>query len=455
MQKPFLSLAVRSTVVVATTFFACAGATGQGVRDPASQYMAVIDDDYDRGLYLKCFDQVWQTVRDVHWDPEKSGEAWDRTRDVYRPIVENAKDEETSRGAIRDMLKSLDQSHFGLISFTAYREIENLSMQGGEGWSGLVIRLVNNVPTIVQVREGSPAEKAGILPGMQVISMRGKTVDSMLDLADDVANTGFFRLETAFGMMADAGSTGGVGKKLDLELSSPDGKRGAFDLTFAEAPGTPSKLGFLPTMQVEYRSKKLTADGGEIGYLAFNAFLDGPRLSKEFSESIEKSRDCKGLIIDLRGNLGGLVGLTMGMCGWMFEEKQSLGEMPAKNGKMVLNLNPRQPAFTLPIAVLVDECSISAAEVMAGGLQDLGRVRVFGRRTAGMVLPSTVTKLPNGDGFQYALSDYYTASGKRLEITGVIPDEAVELDAKKIFNADPRFGRDPDVEAAMAWILKQ
>jgi len=412
-------------------------------------------DEYDRELFLKCFDQVWQTIRDVHWDPEKTGAAWDQAREKYRPLVEQATDAATARGAIRDLLKSLDQSHFALISTDSYKEIEKLSMEGGEGWSGLVLRLVDGHPTVFQVRAGSPAEQVGILPGMQVLSISGKEAATMMEVAGKVADSGYFRPETAFGMIADSGTTGPVGKQLEMELKTRDGTAIEFTLEFAQAPGKPSKLGFLPMMQVEYRANRLETDQGDIGYLAFNAFLDGPRLSREFAQSIESSRDCKGLIIDLRGNLGGLVGLTMGMCGWLFEEKQSLGEMPSKGGKLVLNLNPRRPPYTLPVAVLVDECSISAAEVMAGGLQDLGRVRVIGRKTAGMVLPSTVSKLPNGDGFQYALSDYYTGSGRRLEVAGVVPDETVELTAEKLFEANPKYGRDPDMEAAIAWILKQ
>ena len=92
----------------------------------------------------------------------------------------------------------------------------------------------------------------------------------------------------------------------------------------------------------------------------------------------------------------------------------------------------------------------SASETFAGGLQDLGRARVFGSRTAGAVLPALVERLPNGDSFQYAVADYQLPNGKRLESVGVVPD--VEVVPKR---SELLAGRDPAMEAAIAWIREQ
>jgi carboxyl-terminal processing protease len=152
----------------------------------------------------------------------------------------------------------------------------------------------------------------------------------------------------------------------------------------------------------------------------------------------------------MRGNMGGMVLLTMGMSGWFAEDRIKLGVMQMKSAPLNLVVNPRKPRYTAPIAVLIDECSISAAEIYAGGLQDIGAARVFGQRSAGLVLPSNVTKLPNNDGFQYVTADYASASGRVLEGHGVEPDEPIVITRQSL-----QSETDPVLTAAKRWILNQ
>ena len=110
-------------------------------------------------------------------------------------------------------------------------------------------------------------------------------------------------------------------------------------------------------------------------------------------------------------------------------------------------INPRAPHFTGKLAILVDGLSASTSEILAGGLQDLHRARIFGTHTAGAALPSVIERLPNGDGFQYAIANYISASGKTLEGNGVTPDVEVSPDAEALRN-----GKDVVLEAALKWI---
>lgn len=139
--------------------------------------------------------------------------------------------------------------------------------------------------------------------------------------------------------------------------------------------------------------------------------------------------------------------MTMGMAGVFVTEKQTMGTLTMKGTELDFIANPQAIPYTAPVAVLVDECSISSAEIFAGGLQDLGLAKIFGTKTAGLALPSTVIKLPNGDGFQYAFADYHSASGKSLEVNGVVPDVEIKLSRENL-NADG----DPVLSAAMQWI---
>ena len=219
-----------------------------------------------------------------------------------------------------------------------------------------------------------------------------------------------------------------------------------FTLKLVKAPGKLERLGNLPAITVDYEDRLLDE---RIGYIHFNAFI-GVGLAKSFAETIERYRDERGLVIDLRGNRGGLVILVNGMCGWITSNRAPIGTMMMSGGtKLKLALNPRQPRFDKPVAVLIDECSISAAEIMAGGLKDLGLAEVFGSTSAGLALPSVVTKLPNGDGFQYAMASYESASGESLEGVGVVPTRPVEV-SRHLQASDP----DPVLTAAKKWILE-
>jgi carboxyl-terminal processing protease len=156
-----------------------------------------------------------------------------------------------------------------------------------------------------------------------------------------------------------------------------------------------------------------------------------------------------GLIIDLRGNGGGVAFLTIGMGGHLLADPAlDLGTMRYRDTTLRLAVNPRNPRYDGPVAVLVDGLSASTSEFFAAGLQKHGRARIFGERTAGMALPSTWEELPNGDRMQFVTADYTDPSGARLEAAGVQPDQVCPLTREALL-----AGHDPVLEAALSWIL--
>jgi carboxyl-terminal processing protease len=106
--------------------------------------------------------------------------------------------------------------------------------------------------------------------------------------------------------------------------------------------------------------------------------------------------------------------------------------------------------FSGPVAILVDEMTASASECFAGGLQDLGRVRVFGRTSMGQALPAMTKRLANGDVLEYAIGDFVTSKGRSLEGSGVVPDEIQPLSVASLST-----GRDDPLGAALAWIDRE
>jgi carboxyl-terminal processing protease len=154
-----------------------------------------------------------------------------------------------------------------------------------------------------------------------------------------------------------------------------------------------------------------------------------------------------GLVIDLRGNGGGLTVMASGISGWLTDREFSLGTMHLRQGHLDFTVTPQRNAFLGPVAVLIDSGSASTSEIMAAGLQEVGRARIFGETSAGAALPSLFKALPTADLLQYAIADVQTPRGVLIEGRGVIPDEVVTTSL-----ADLAAGKDPVRTAAEQWV---
>ena len=142
--------------------------------------------------------------------------------------------------------------------------------------------------------------------------------------------------------------------------------------------------------------------------------------------------------------------MATGIAGFFIADSgHQLGEMKMRDATLKFTVFPRAETYAGRVAILLDEGSASTTEILAQGLQDLKRARVFGMRSAGAALPSDIIRLPDGDGFQYPTASYTSSSGRVLEGNGVIPDVEVRQSRESI-----AAGRDPVIEAAARWILE-
>jgi carboxyl-terminal processing protease len=405
---------------------------------------------------LDSFELVWQTIRDKHWDPKLGGLNWQAVHDELRPQMEKATTSVQCRKILSDMIHRLGQSHFAIIPADAYREINKGSKPEGntvsadasrEGVPGFTVRIVDGQAVIVKVQEGLPAAKLGVLPGWQIVRIGDEDLAPALAKIRE-SNKGSSFLDVLLNRALVGRLHGKMGSKLTILFENGHGKDMSLSIPLAEPAGVPTRFGNLPTFHVSYESRKLA---GNIAYFSLTAFFDPVRVMKALEETVKANLKADGFILDLRGNPGGLGAMAMGVGNWFVEEpNQKLGTLFTRESSFKFALNPRAETFRGPLAILVDSLSASTSEVLTGGLQDLKRARVFGARTAGAALPSVVIRLPNGDGFQYAVANYVSAGGKVLEGRGVRPDVEVPLRRQSLLK-----GEDAVLNAAVEWIQAQ
>jgi carboxyl-terminal processing protease len=415
-------------------------------------------DEVDEDLVrrdLESFDYVWQTIHDIHWDPELGGVDWQAVRNELRPQVEAATSVGAARSVLRDLVGRLGQSHFDIIAADTYDTLAQPGEDdgedeapGGDGTTGIDIRVVAGTAVVTSVDPGSPAAAAGVRTGWVVDAVDDVELAPIIARVDEEGGERRLgdELLLTFGLRRRI--EGGVGDTLTLRFLDADDRVQVHELVLEKQKGKRARLGHLPASAVWIESRMVEPN---VGYVAFNLFLDPATLMARFAAAVQSFMNADGVVIDLRGNPGGIGGMAMGMAGWFVGEKGTrLGTMVTRDAELDFVVFPRLAAFDGPLAVLVDGLSASTAEILAGGLQDLGRARVFGSRTAGMALPSRIDRLANGDGFQYAIANYVSAGGQPLEGRGVIPDEEVPLTREVLLS-----GRDPVLDAAVEWIESQ
>jgi carboxyl-terminal processing protease len=387
---------------------------------------------------LASFEAVWSTIRDKHWDTNPGGLNWQAIHAEFRPRVEQAATPDAAREVMREMLGRLHQTHFAIFPSPVYQTLE--AEAGGDGWPGFETRVLEG--RVIVTDTSGMADSRAVKPGWEVNAVDGVALPPIVEKLKTDASIHELQLERA----VTGRLTGPVGAKKRYSVTARDSAMG-IDLTLRPPRGELAGFGNLPPQAVWFESKKLA----NTGYIRFNLFLDLTRLMPQFGDAVQQCARCDGIIIDLRGNPGGIGAMAMGMAGWLVDKPgQRLGTMYMRGATLNFVILPRPEAYTGPVAVLVDGSSASTSEIFAGGLKDLRRARVFGTRTAGAALPSVITRLPNGDGFQYAVANYISEGGQALEANGVIPDEEVKLTRETLL-----AGHDAVVDAALDWVRKQ
>ncbi len=427
---------------------------------------------------IATFDAAWDIINRTYYDTNFNGVNWPRVRAELRPQAAAATTDEELRAVITDMVNRLGQSHFGVIasgpgaripkpapipsatntsastSATKPKEVKPLESNRTAGDIGMEVRRLKGEYVVTRVQTNGPAAKAGIRPGWIL-----EEIDGLSTRRIAAGAKGYNRRqseEIAWSAICQQ-LKGAPGSTVNLVLRDGQNRQFRTNCTCAPITGTATKLGFLPTFYAHLETGRLTpSKDTTAGLIRFNVWM--PSLAAPLDKAVDDLRDTDGMIIDLRGNPGGQVTMVMGFSGHFLGSQYPLGLLRTRETELRLTTNPRLvnaagtpvKPFAGPVAILVDDCSFSASEIFAGGMQAIGRARVFGQTTAGMALPATVDTLPNGDQLVHALSDFVAPNGTRWEGRGVIPNTRVPLRRARLL-----AGHDAPLEAAAQWIASE
>ena len=433
--------AARWPVIAAAALLLAAGSTPHASVDQAAA------PDW-RPVALQTFDVVWDTINSTFYDPNFGGVDWNAIRREFRPRVERAASPDDTRAIIREMLARLGKSHMALLSAAP----DSLAPSGPAAVP-IDVRVAADEVVITRVIPDSNASRAGVRAGDRLDGVDGEQARDWFAAAQgdtprardlDVWRRATRALHGLFGVAAS------------LQVRAPGAAESRrLEVSRVMAPGAPVKLGNLPPLSVEVDARETkTQAGRRVGIVAFNIWM--PAINVPVANAVDKYRGADGLVIDLRGNPGGLADMIRGVAGQIIDDgSQLLGRMQMRGVPLEFKPNPRRSTpdgravtpYAGPVAVLVDELTASASECFAGAMQSLGRARIFGRQTMGQALPASTKQLPNGDVLLHVVGDFVTSNGKSLEGDGVIPDELVPLDRAAL-----AAGRDPALAAALAWV---
>ena len=393
-----------------------------------------------RALRYETFDTVWRTVNDSYYDPSFGGVDWKAIREKYRLLLPGAADDAHLITLVQQMLGELRRTHFAIIPRVAavFNPAERLRI----GTVGVDVAWIEEGVVVTRVRSDSKGVKAPLEAGDRITRVDGVILDGILD-ALAKSGVGPSRAHLYVTQFVESRLSAAVGTKVHLTAAAPGGATREVDVTcgVTDLPWS-EPIGSFPSVPIQCRAER-GADG--VAVLKFNIFV--LPVMKRFRELEKTLEPGDSLIIDLRGNSGGITTIASGMSGWLCSDEFVLAAMEQRTGHTDLSVYPQKHGFDGPIAVLIDGQSASTSEVLAAGLKEHHRARVFGEASAGAALPSLFKTLPTGDLMQYAVADIRTPLGSLIEGNGVAPDESVA-----VTRADLAAGRDPVEEAARRWI---
>lgn len=422
-------------------------ATGPGTDSPAAAQ------PIDSTLAVLTFDSAWSIIARAHYDTAYNGVDWDGVAAELRPAAAAARTTPALRSVITAMLERLGESHYAILPQQAAGAIESGGGSVVTGEAGLEVRLVEGDLVVWRVDPAGAAAGAGVRTGWRVVAIDGRPVRPRLDALAALPADERRVARTRLLFQANAELTGVAGEAKVVDLMTGEDETRQFVLPLRQREGQVIAFANLPPTVARLQLERIDQGGGCAAVIRFTMWL--VPLVQAFDDAVDEVRDCTGIVVDLRGNPGGVAGMVMGTAGHFLNDTLPLGFMKTRTAELRFKANPRRVrsdgTLTEPfggrLAILTDEMTASTSEFFAEGLQAVGRARVFGTRSAGQALPALMSPLPNGDVLMHVVADFTGPDGTRIEGRGVVPDVVIETTRRDLL-----YQRDAPLMAALDWI---
>jgi C-terminal processing protease CtpA/Prc len=398
----------------------------------------------------EVFDIVWGTVNAVYFDPDFGGVDWEAVGEEYRPKVLAAQDELDFYILLNDMCFELGVSHFGVLPPGMDEQLQ--VDVTAPGLLGLDVRILDDQVVVTNVQESSAAAEAGLRPGDVILQIDDKDMSQAEELV--VLDSPPYNPRKALGNVIGAIQGlffGEVGEERTITYLDGEERQQTITVALEARRTEPFVSEKLPPLYADYEVR--TLEGG-IAYIRFDGFL--PPILDGVLDAIAGNRSAPAMILDIRGNPGGVYFVRKAIASQFFENRTLLWRFNTRPGldvgdfETVAYTDPPQEAYLGPVVVLVDVMSGSSSEEFSGTMSALGRAAIAGEQTSGSDLVANTEYLPNGAFFIYPFAQTEMPDGTILEGRGVIPDIPAALDRESLLQ-----GRDPQLEAAIAFLLQQ
>lgn len=303
------------------------------------------------------------------------------------------KDENLEAGLLKGLVAGLGDPYSQYLTAEEMAKLSETTTGKFQGIGVIISPDEDGTVTVISPIKGSPADRAGIESGDKILKINGK------DFSAEKIN------EASKEMRGEKGTSVKI-----LLLKKKN----------------------LKTEEVEIKREEIKIDSiikdkiGDLGYIGITMFDE--ETGKDFVKALNEltSEGVKGIILDMRGNPGGVVDAAVEI-GEAILPKTSFVTLKDNKGEVVQDYKLDDSYNDIKMVVLVNEGSASASEILAGAIRDLDRAKIIGKTSYGKGVVQNVMSLPGGDGLKLTTSEYFTPSGKSINKKGIVPDIEVDL----------------------------
>ena len=336
----------------------------------------------------QLFNLTWREIRDSYYDSSMNNQRWARWKEHYRGKINTDDD---AKVAIATMLESLNDPYSNFMNKEEFAE-QNIDIDSKVTGIGVNIASIDGKIYVLGVVDGSPAQSAQIKIGDIILKVNGIDMSgkSISEVATNVR--------------------GPVNSIVEIVLLRDNNKI----------------IKKIKRKEIKVKTVKSSVDK-DLGYIQISTFI-GASTATEFVEALEKTKNTKGLIIDLRGNPGGLLPNAVFISNMFIEGGKEIVSIIGRNGyRSRIKAQNTQINITKPVIVLVDGSSASASEILSGALKDYNKAKIVGTKTYGKGMVQQIVPLPNGTGINLTIAKYLTPNGIDINKKGIEPDIKIEL----------------------------